>query len=266
MGYPSQPQDPYGQQQPQPYGQSGPQSQYGHGYGYQPPTSPPLPPPRRSNTGLIVLLAVGIPLLLLGGGCAVLLVMADAAKNAVVKEADPPNMVLSPKEPIASQPAATEPTQQQAQEQPKQEQPKQESSTATVGGSITLEGTDPGLKMTVTLTKVVNPATPAEDFMKPKTGNKFVALEITLANAGQAVYSDSPTNGAMLIDGEGQQYRTTLFNVREGQSFGGSATINTGDSRKGVLVFEVPESAKLAKLQFALNSGFAEQKGEWTLS
>ncbi|MEV0231427.1 DUF4352 domain-containing protein [Nonomuraea sp. NPDC050786] len=176
-------------------------------------------------------------------------------------KADSPNMVMPSKQPEANQPAATEPAQQQPQEQP-----RQEPSAATVGGAITLEGTDPGLKMTVTLTKVVNPATPAQDFMKPKTGNKFVALEITLANAGQAVYSDSPTNGAMLIDGEGQQYRTTLFDVREGQSFGGSATINMGDTRKGVLVFEVPEGAKPAKLQFALNSGFADQKGEWTLS
>ncbi|MEV1167412.1 DUF4352 domain-containing protein [Nonomuraea sp. NPDC049784] len=258
MGYPSQPQDPYGQQPPQPYGYSGPQPT--HGYGYQPPTSPPPPPPRR-NTGLIVLLAVGIPLLLLGGCAAVGLVLFDSSKDRVVTEADSPVARMPSKQPEANQPPATEPAQQQPQEQPRQEPP-----AATVGGAITLEGTDPGLKMTVTLTKVINPATPAQDFMKPKTGNKFVALEITLANAGQAVYSDSPTNGAMLIDGEGQQYRTTLFDVREGQSFGGSATINTGDSRKGVLVFEVPEGAKLAKLQFALNSGFAQQKGEWTLS
>lgn len=33
-----------------------------------------------------------------------------------------------------------------------------------------------------------------------------------------------------------------------------------------MVVFEVPESAKLVKLQFALNSGFADQKGEWTLN
>jgi hypothetical protein len=87
-----------------------------------------------------------------------------------------------------------------------------------------------------------------------------------LANQGVAVYSDSPSNGAVLIDGEGQQFRSTLHQVSEGQSFGGSATINVGDSRKGVIVFEVPEGAKLVKFQFGLNSGFAQQKGEWTLS
>ncbi|MFF4617346.1 DUF4352 domain-containing protein [Nonomuraea jabiensis] len=260
MGYPSQPHDPYGQQQPQqPYGYSGPQPT--NGYGYQPPTGPPPQPPRRSNIGLILLLAVGVPLLLLGGGCAVLLVVADTARDAVVTEADSPNMRMPSKEPEASQPAATAPAQEQVQEQPKQEQ-----TTATVGGSITLEGTDPALKVTVTLNQVFNPATPAEDYMKPKTGIKLVALQVTLANVGQAVYSDAPTNGATLIDGEGQQYRSTFYDVREGQDLNGSATIAVGDSRKGMIVFEVPESAKLARLQFALNSGFARQKGEWTLS
>ncbi|TMR94342.1 DUF4352 domain-containing protein [Nonomuraea basaltis] len=259
MGYPPQPQGPYGQQQPQqPYGYSGPQPAH-PGYGYQPPTSPP-PPPRR-NIGLIVLLAVGVPLLLLGGCAAVVLVLSGTvtSREALVTEADSPNMVLPSGGPASSAPAAesTAPPVEEAKEQP---------STATVGGSLTLEGTDPGLQMTVTVNKLVNPATPAQDFMKPKTGNKFVAVQVTLSNVGQAVYSDAPTNGALLIDGEGQQYRSTFYEVREGQPFGGMATINNGDSRKGVIVFEVPETAKPAKFQFGLNSGFADQKGEWTLS
>lgn len=258
MGYPPQPpQDPYGQQY-----QSGPQQPYGHtgpqpqpGYGYQPPTGPP-PPPRR-NTGLILLLAIGIPLLLLAGCTAVVLVIADTGRDAVVTKADSPTADTTFAVP-SSEPASSAP----AEEPAKREDP----STASVGGSITLQGVDPGLKMKVTVAKVVDQATPAQDFSKPKAGNKFVALEIALENAGQAVYSDSPTNGAMLIDGEGQQFRPTFHDVREGQSFGGTATINTGDSRKGVIVFEVPEGAKLAKFQFALNSGFADQKGEWALS
>lgn len=253
MGYPPQPQDPYGQQQPQqPYGYSGPQPQYG--YGYQPPTGPP-PPPRRS-VGLIVLLAVGVPLILLGGCAAVVFVLGDTGRDAVVTEVDSPNVAAPSREPTSNPPTVEAQTQEA----------KKEPSAAAVGGAITLEGRDPGLKMTVTVNQLVNPAAPAQDFMKPKSGNKFVAVQVTLANVGQAVYSDSPTNGAMLIDGEGQQYRATIYDVREGQSFGGSATINAGDSRKGMIVFEVPESAKLVKIQFALNSGFADQKGEWTLT
>lgn len=263
MGYPSQPQEPYGQQQPQqPYGYP-PQ----HGYGYQPPTSPP-PPPRR-NLGLILTLAIGIPLLLLGGCAAVVLVLSDAGgRESIVTEADSPNVVVPTRAPDSSAPPAEEDTAATAQpaEQPTEEPSQKEQSAAAVGGSITLEGMDPGLKMKVTVNQVFNPATPAEDFMKPKTGTKFVAVQLTLSNVGQAVYDSAPSNGAYVIDSEGQQYQTTYARVREGQGFDGAATINAGDARKGVIIFAVPESAKLVKFQYGLNSGFANQKGEWTLS
>ncbi|GAA2856465.1 DUF4352 domain-containing protein [Nonomuraea rubra] len=170
-------------------------------------------------------------------------------------------------QPAASQPAANQPAQgQTGQRQTGQGQTGQQPATARVGGTLTVQGMDPGLKVSVTVNRVVNPATPASDFLKPKTGNKLVAVEVTLANAGQAVYTDAPTNGAWLIDGQGQQYRSTLSNVTEGQGFGGTVTVNAGDSRKGVIVFEVPEPAVLATFQFGLNSGIASQKGEWTLS
>ncbi|MFI7454697.1 DUF4352 domain-containing protein [Nonomuraea sp. NPDC049714] len=202
---------------------------------------------------------MGLPLLLLGGCAAVVLVLADAGQRAVVTEADPPAQVVPSRQPESNAVPSAEPTEDP--ESAAEAQP----STAAVGGALTLAGIDPGLKMTVTLTKVVNPATPGQ-YSKPKTGNKLVAIELTLANSGQAVYDDAPTNGATLIDGEGQQFRPTYSDVGEGQAFGGTSTINMGDSRKGVIVFEVPESAQPAKFQFALNSGFADQKGEWALS
>ncbi|GAA3684379.1 hypothetical protein GCM10022224_056300 [Nonomuraea antimicrobica] len=120
-------------------------------------------------------MAIGIPLLLPGGCAAVVLVFAPSGRDAVVTEADPGRGAVLP----SSQPPA-----EQAQEQP-----KQQPSTATVGGSITLEGMDPGPKVAVTVDQFINPATPAED----------------------------------------------------------------------------PESVKSVKFQYGLDSGFADQKGEWTL-
>lgn len=258
MGYPPQPpQDPYGQQYQsgpqQPYGHTTPQPQ--HGYGYQPPTGPP-PPPRR-NTGLILLLAIGIPLLLLGGCAAVVLVLADTGREAVVTEADSPNLVLPSRQPEPTAPASSAAAEEAVEQGP---------SLAAVGGAITLEGNDAGLKMKVTVAQFFNPATPAEDYMKPKSGTKLVGIQLTLSNVGSAVYDGSPSNGAYVIDDQGQQYQTTYARVQEGQGFDGQATISAGDTRKGVILFAVPESAKLVKFQYGLNSGFADQKGEWALS
>ncbi|MEV4287342.1 DUF4352 domain-containing protein [Nonomuraea bangladeshensis] len=255
MGYPPQQPGPYGQNQPnQPYGYtSGPQPQYG----YQPPTGPP-PPPRRNNTVLILMLAIGLPLLLLGGCAALVMTLGSDSRDRLVTEPDLSNLPI-PKSAEASPPPAEPQESAQAQESAEAQQP----AAATVGQAITLQGFE-GLQMEVTLAKLVSKAT-GDQFSKPKDGNRFVAVQVTLKNVGQKVYSDSPSNGALLIDGEGQQYRSTLHSVQEGQSFGGTATISAGDSRKGMIVFEVPEGAKLAKLQFGLNSGFADQKGEWSL-
>ncbi|TYB63868.1 DUF4352 domain-containing protein [Nonomuraea sp. PA05] len=168
--------------------------------------------------------------------------------------------------PASGQPATSPPAAGQPPAGGGTTNPGAQGQTARVGGALTLQGTDPALKVSVTLNRVVNPATPASDFLKPQTGNKLAAVEITLTNAGQAVYADAPTTGAWLIDAEGQQYRFSLSSVTEGQSFGGTVTVNAGDSRKGVIVFEVPEAARLTKFQFGLNYGIADQKGEWTLS
>ncbi|MFB4272893.1 DUF4352 domain-containing protein [Nonomuraea sp. GTA35] len=119
------------------------------------------------------------------------LVFVDAGRDTIVTEADSPDRLL--------------PSSQRPAEQPMQEQP----APAAVGGAITLQGLDPGLKMQVTVARLIDPAT-GDQFSKPKSGNRLVAVEVTLANVGEAVYDDSPTNGALLIDGEGQQFRTTF--------------------------------------------------------
>lgn len=245
MGYPQQPygQQPSGPHQP-PQGYGAPSGPYG--YGRQP--GPPPPPPRSSNLPVILLLVIGLPLLLLGGCMAVVVVIGDSGRDTVVSDADT----------RLAQPSRAAPVQPPERE----EQPSQ--AAATVGQAITLEGRDPGLKVQVTLSRVIDPAT-AGEFFTPKTGNRLVAVELTLTNAGQATYSDSPTNGAVLIDSEGQQWRQSIADVREGQGFGGSVTMSGQDTRKGVIVYELPESAKPAKFQFALDSGFADQKGEWLL-
>ncbi|MBG0819595.1 DUF4352 domain-containing protein [Planomonospora sp. ID91781] len=140
----------------------------------------------------------------------------------------------------------------------------QQAQVAGIGETITVEGLQNGVHVAVTVTRVIDNATPANQYTKPQTGHRFAAIEITLKNVGKAVYNDFPTHDGTLIDAEGQQYRSTYPDITEGVSFGGAVTIAQGDERKGVIVFEVPTSAKLAKLQYG--PAFGAQKGEWALS
>ncbi|MCK2214174.1 DUF4352 domain-containing protein [Actinomadura sp. ATCC 31491] len=256
---------------PPPYGPG-----YGPAYGYGPgPGHPPEPPADRGNLGLILLLAIGLPLLLLSGVGSVYFVLTAgeasvAARQATAAEGDdgapdvlfdqshqPDPQDSAPAEPGASGPAASQ--------QATPEQPAQGQQTAALGQALTLTGADPALRVAVTVERLISPATPADDVMKPQPGSRFVGVQMTLANQGQAAYNDSPSNGAELVDAEGRQYRSSPAQVREGQAFAGTASVSTGGTRTGVLVFELPEAARPVTFQFALNSGFAQQKGEWRL-
>jgi hypothetical protein len=135
--------------------------------------------------------------------------------------------------------------------------------SAAVGDTLTLHGFDEKLVVEVTVLKVIDPAKPNNNFFPPQKGNRFVALQLRLENVGEANYSDSPSNGAFLIDTEGQQYNADITDP-VGPALG-SPKISPGDERLGYITFEVGKGVEPAMFQFTLDSGFANETGEWQL-
>ncbi|MEU4509039.1 DUF4352 domain-containing protein [Nonomuraea wenchangensis] len=232
--------------------------EYGHGYGYAEPPEPM--PPDRGNLALILLLAIGLPLLLLSGAGSVYFVLTAGEASVAARHAteagtgdDAPD-VLFDQDP--SQTPSPSPSSAPS------------SSAAALGQPLTLAGTDPGVSVAVTVEQLVSPATPADELFKPATGNRYVAVQLALVNQGQSAYSGTLGTGALLVDGAGQEYRANpTARVREAQPFdgAGAVTIGAGESRRGALVFEIPETATPATFRFALDGGLATQKGEWRL-
>lgn len=132
------------------------------------------------------------------------------------------------------------------------------------GVAITLKGhTD---TMAVTLKAVVDPAQPSSKYTKVPDGMRLVAVQFEFANAGSSVYDDSPTNGMTLVDALGQMWGSTYSDVTAGPGFEGGLTIPPADSRLGWVVFEIPADVQTVKVQVVLDSGFADQAGEWKLT
>ncbi|MGW2546336.1 DUF4352 domain-containing protein [Kitasatospora sp. NPDC001574] len=123
-----------------------------------------------------------------------------------------------------------------------------------------------GENLDVTVVKVVDPAGAKETFQSPKAGTKLVAVQFRLHNTGTTVYKDSPTNGARLIDTEGQQFNSTLGETSAGPGFPGSVTLSPGDTALGYITFAVPATSTIAKVQFTMNSGFGPTTGQWTIA
>jgi hypothetical protein len=135
--------------------------------------------------------------------------------------------------------------------------------TAGIGSAITLTGNDSGEQMSVTVTKVISDAAPSDQFNGAPDGDRLYAVQFRLADTGTAAYSDAPSNGAAVIDSAGQPYQSGLETVSGCQGFGGTENIAAGESGLGCIVFEVPKAAKIAKVQFTLDSGFGPQTGQW---
>jgi hypothetical protein len=111
---------------------------------------------------------------------------------------------------------------------------------------------------------LIDPAK-SEQYFGPRRGHKFVAVEVVLTNTGSKAYNDSPGNGAQLIDTTDEGYDESGTETPSCHYIGYSVKIASGSKRAGCLVFEVKKTAKPAVFQFTMDSGFADETGEWVL-
>ncbi len=140
---------------------------------------------------------------------------------------------------------------------------KSEAKTAAkVGDTLTLHDSNDN-EYKVTLTKFLRNAEGGE-FDEPDAGNRFVGVKLTIKNVSEATYSDSPSNGSVLIDTRDDQYDAAL--LTDGNcELPASVKIAPGDQRRVCIPFEMPKKRMAAKFQFALDSGFSDENGEWSL-
>lgn len=100
------------------------------------------------------------------------------------------------------------------------------------------------------------------------SGDRLVAVNLTVANAGTGTQQESIDDNLTLIDGGGHTYEGTsglFYSVSQCQTFSGSSTLPPNQSESGCVIFEVPSSAVLSKFQYIPDAGFATSLGEWNL-
>ncbi|QDY80360.1 DUF4352 domain-containing protein [Streptomyces qinzhouensis] len=134
-----------------------------------------------------------------------------------------------------------------------------------LGDAITVNGDEDGQRLSVTLKKVSDPGVPATEFNQPGKGNRLIGIELEIKNTGTAVYADTPAISTQITDTQGRQFDTAVAKIKAGPSMAYGLTLQTGDTALGWLVFEAPKTAKIASVQFGMNSGLADHKGQWKL-
>ncbi|QTI49900.1 DUF4352 domain-containing protein [Streptomyces nojiriensis] len=131
------------------------------------------------------------------------------------------------------------------------------------GETISLAGNGPGQRLDVTLTQVVDPARPTDP--EPTGSDRLVATRFRLENTGTAVYQDSPAPAAHLLDTAGQRFTGDDVPTTAGPAFPGTVTLDPGGTAEGFITFRIPADAEPAAVQFALNTGLADDVGQWSL-
>jgi Domain of unknown function (DUF4352) len=138
------------------------------------------------------------------------------------------------------------------------------SQRAKIGDTLTLTG-DGGETMAVTVDRVMDPLQ-VGSYDQADPGQRFVGVQVTLKNVGRVAYSDSPSNGATLLSNTNEQAQGQIVSGGPcGNDFQSSANIAPGDTQQGCIPFEMPTGETPATFQFTLNSGFADQTGQWSL-
>ncbi|TDD37207.1 DUF4352 domain-containing protein [Nonomuraea terrae] len=292
MGYPSDPyrkpqeqQPAFGPPPPDPYGprrEPPPSGQDPYGPRREPPAlghdpygrpAYAYPQPRR-HSGLVLALAIGLPLLLLGGCATACVVLTAPGGGTNVSATSGPLDLAPPAErvPPPVQEPAERPPEQPAEQPPEQpaEQPAEIGGekaplTGETGRTLTLKGMQEGSIMDVTVDQVFREVQTTYPTVVPRSGNRLMAVQITLTNKSSLVYRDTPHSGASVVDSQDQEYEATWEELANGRHFKGTVTIEPGDSGTGLVVFQVPEKAEVVTFTFGLDGGWAEQHGRWKL-
>ena len=134
-----------------------------------------------------------------------------------------------------------------------------------VGSSVTLAGNDDGERVKITLMAFADPL-PVGEYDQPEGAKHIVGVKLRLTNVGTTVYSDSPSNGAAIVNRNDEQVDATIItDALDNALLDSSLKIRPGSSRVGFIPFEVRNGAKLKMFQLTLSSGFADETGEWRL-
>lgn len=134
--------------------------------------------------------------------------------------------------------------------------------TAPGSGDPGVGGTDTSGDLSFTVNTFEDPVTDANEFLGPEPGNRFVAVEVTITNMSEDMESFSTLLFAELIDSQNQSWDVSIFGLSDRPGL--DVEIPPGESRRGWIAFEVPESSMGFRLR--LKGNITAQGAVFTLS
>ena len=142
--------------------------------------------------------------------------------------------------------------------------PPAPSLSGPVGTSYSV--TDPnGNKISVTLTREIDPAQGADQFTTPENGSRFVGAVFDIKGIS-GTFSDDANNNATVIGSNGQTYTADFDSIAGYTAFNhGEFSVSAGESSVGAVTFQIPLAVKVSKVEWSANGGFGGAPAEWLI-
>lgn len=116
-----------------------------------------------------------------------------------------------------------------------------------------------GNTLRVTAAGIIDPAAPANADVAVPAGTRLVAVELTLKGDGPGTISSDANSNTTVIGSDGQAYTPGFDPVTECTNFSdGAYTLLAGDTEKGCVVVQLPNSVTIKSVQFSLGNGTAQ--------
>jgi hypothetical protein len=133
--------------------------------------------------------------------------------------------------------------------------------TGGIGDTITLTGTNIGVRLRTTVTGLVDPAPTSES---PSPGMRYVGVRLRLKSTGITIL-EGPLQNARLRYAGGAAEPALGVEAGCSKGFEGSVRIDVGLQARGCLLFEVPENAEPREFVLALETVPPPAGGRWSL-
>ena len=130
-----------------------------------------------------------------------------------------------------------------------------------VGDTITLTGSNIGVRARVTVTGVKDAVKASEP---PSDGTRYVAVDLRLRSTGITILEGQLANAELAYPG-GRSEAVYGVEADCSNGFHESVRIEVGNSARGCVLFEVPTGRKPRQLQLALELVPVEVGGIWRL-
>ena len=118
----------------------------------------------------------------------------------------------------------------------------------------------------VQLTQVQDPAVASDSFDTASPGKRLVAAYFSLTNKGSSTIQDDANSNATVVGSDNQSYQPNFDTVNGCTNFdAGQYTLTPGSTSSGCVVFSIPNSVTVAKVQFQPTS-FSGTVAEWVVS